>query len=36
MDGIGSKDVAVAALKIAISKDREEERNLKLSTNSQV
>jgi hypothetical protein len=29
MDGIGSKDVAVAALKIAISKDREEERNLK-------
>lgn len=29
MEGIGSKDVAVAALKIAISKDREEERNLK-------
>ncbi|HOA32324.1 MAG TPA: HutP family protein [Clostridia bacterium] len=29
MDGIGSKDVAIAALKIAISKDREEERNLK-------
>ena len=29
MDGIGSKDVAVAALKVAISKDSEEERNLK-------